>query len=209
VLATQDSSKILWRLDDRIAVSVPVLNSFLQKKSPTFVCRLVQHHHAKVIWWRGVGVYIGSANLTNSAWYTNVEAGCFFSEEEITDDMAEDLLDLFATLECHSTPLTEELLEVMNRRVRQLTAALPIQRHSGLVQALPDGQVSFGLDQNKQRRGNGKFSFKSGIPHCSSCATSRPRLPVSGALTLLECSDFAMAECGVSANGTKPARIGG
>src|SRR5262245_57874354 len=71
--------KFYGRLDDGVAVSVAILADFLGKKSPNFVCRLVQHHHAKVIWWRGMGVYIGSANLSGPAWYTNIEAGCFFS----------------------------------------------------------------------------------------------------------------------------------
>ena len=96
--------KFYGRLDDGVAVSVPILRSFLSKKSPNFVCRLVRHHHAKVIWWRRVGAYIGSANLTDSAWYKNVEARCFFSEEEINDEMGNDLLDLFSTLETHATP---------------------------------------------------------------------------------------------------------
>ena len=72
--------KFYGRLDDGVAVSPTILTAFLQRKSQNFVCRLVQHHHAKVIWWRGVGIYIGSANLTGSASYKNVEAGCFFSE---------------------------------------------------------------------------------------------------------------------------------
>ena len=135
------------RLDDCVAVSVPILANFLSKKSPNFICRLVQHHHAKVIWWRGVGAYIGSANLTDSAWYKNVEAGCFFSEEEINDEMASDLLDLFATLEANATPLTEELLQEMSRRAKALAAAMPdpkdfwaslsFKKWPGLVQAAP------------------------------------------------------------------------
>lgn len=139
--------KFYGRLDDSVAVSVPILASFLSKKSPNFVCRLVQHHHAKVIWWRGVGTYIGSANLTGSAWYKNVEAGCFFSEEEITDEMGGDLLDLFATLDAHSTPLTEELLHELTQRAKALTAAMPdpksfwaspsFTKWSGLVQTAP------------------------------------------------------------------------
>src|SRR5262245_60663222 len=83
------------RLDDTVPVSVPILTGFLKRKSARYICRLVQHHHAKVIWWRGVGAYIGSANLTSSAWYKNIEAGCFFPDEEIDDEMANDLLDLF------------------------------------------------------------------------------------------------------------------
>ena len=102
--------KFYGRLDDTIPVTVHILKTFLSKRSANFVCRLVQHHHAKVIWWRGVGAYIGSANLTDSAWHKNIEAGCFFPETEINDEMAHDLLGLFDTLEAHATPLTEELL---------------------------------------------------------------------------------------------------
>jgi hypothetical protein len=110
------SLKFYGRLDDGVAVTVPILHGFLKRKSPNYVCRLVQHHHAKIIWWRGVGVYIGSANLSGSAWYKNVEAGCFFPEDEITDEMAEDVSAAFATLEMSSTPLTDELLKEMEKR---------------------------------------------------------------------------------------------
>ena len=113
------------RLDDGVAVNVSILSQFLSRQSAKFQCRLVQHHHAKVIWWRGYGLYIGSANLTQSAWYKNVEAGCFFLEAEITDEVAGDVLDLFATLDRHSTPLTEELIEVMRKRSKQIAAAQP------------------------------------------------------------------------------------
>lgn len=108
------------RLDDQIAVSIPILRSFLTRLSPNYTCRLVQHHHAKVIWWRGVGIYIGSANLTDSAWNKNVEAGCFFYEEEISDEMAGDILELFDTLEKHSSSLTEELFKEMEQRAKKL-----------------------------------------------------------------------------------------
>jgi hypothetical protein len=139
--------KFYGRLDDGVAVSVPILSDFLNKRSPNFVCRLVQHHHAKVIWWRGVGVYIGSANLSGPAWYRNIEAGCFFPDEEINDEMAGDLLELFSTLESNATPLTDEVLEEMKKRVRVLAATLPdakdfwaspsFRRWPGLVQTAP------------------------------------------------------------------------
>jgi hypothetical protein len=117
--------KFYGRLDDGVAVNVQILANFLRKASPNFVCGLVQHHHAKVIWWRGAGVYIGSANLTNSAWYNNVEAGCFFPEDEINDEMAGDLFDLFSKLDEHATPLTEELLQVMIERAKAIARAKP------------------------------------------------------------------------------------
>lgn len=144
------------RLDEGLAVSISILDTFLARRSPTFVCRLVQHHHAKVIWWRGVGVYIGSANLTGSAWYSNVEAGCFFPEDEITDDMARDLLDLFQTLKSNATPLTDELMAAMRHRARHLEQAQvdagafwsspSFKRWSGLVQT----SRSRAYDQRKQ-----------------------------------------------------------
>lgn len=113
------------RLDENVAVSIPVLDFFLKAKSPTLTCRLVQHHHAKVIWWRGVGLYIGSANLTDSAWHKNVEAGCFFDETEISDSMAADVLELFRVLHNHSTPLTDELAEQMRKRATILGKSRP------------------------------------------------------------------------------------
>jgi PLD-like domain len=119
--------KFYGRLDPGVAVALPILASFLNNKSSSFVCRLVQHHHAKVIWWRGHGVYIGSANLTGSAWYKNVEAGCFFPEEEISDEMAGDILQMFSVLDAHSTPLTDEVFQEMAQRAKAL-AVMPDPR---------------------------------------------------------------------------------
>ena len=114
--------KYYGRLDAGVAVNINVLNSFFNKKSANFVCKLVEHHHAKVIWWRGFGLYIGSANLTTSAWNKNVESGCFFSEKdnEIDDDMASDIQDLFDTLEENSRPLTQEVIDAMQKRSTDL-----------------------------------------------------------------------------------------
>jgi len=136
--------KYYGRLDEGVAVRPSILSEFLARRSARFQCRLVQHHHAKVIWWREYGLYIGSANLTDSAWYKNVEVGCFFPEAEITDEMAEDILELFNVLDRNSTPLTEELLAVMQARAQQIGAIMPpseqfwsspsFNKWSGLVQ---------------------------------------------------------------------------
>lgn len=117
--------KYYGRLDEGVPVKASILSAFLARKSARFQCRLVQHHHAKVIWWREYGLYIGSANLTASAWYKNVEAGCFFPEAEITDEMAEDILELFNVLDWNSTPLTDELLGVMQKREKQIVRSEP------------------------------------------------------------------------------------
>lgn len=75
-----------------------------------------------MIWWRGFGVYIGSANLTSKAWYKNVEAGCFFPEAEIDDELDRQISDLFAQLDAQATPLTEELRDIMLARAKKLAA---------------------------------------------------------------------------------------
>ena len=109
------------RLDAGVAVSSHILEAFLKRKSPDFVCRLVERHHAKVIWWQGYGVYIGSANLTHSAWNKNIEAGCFFSQEEINDEMVGNLDNLFRSLKKIAKPLNEELLDLMKKMTPKIS----------------------------------------------------------------------------------------
>lgn len=139
--------KFWGRLDDTIAVKTNILADFLKRQSPTYVCKLVQYHHAKVIWWRGVGMYIGSANLTDNAWYKNVEAGCFFDENEIDDVMAADIEMLFKTLDAQATPLTDELYKEMVAHSQEINARMPdpdkfwsspsFKKWGGLVQTEP------------------------------------------------------------------------
>lgn len=115
--------KYYGRLADEVAVATPILETFLKRSAARFECRLVQHHHAKVIWWRGHGVYIGSANLTDPAWNKNVEVGCFFPDTEIDDETGGQILALFSTLHANSTLLTDELLAEMRSRASALHRA--------------------------------------------------------------------------------------
>lgn len=112
--------KFWGRLDATVPVEIEILNRFLDARSPDYVCKLVKHHHAKVIWWRGYGVYVGSANLTYPAWNKNVEAGCFFEESEL--DRAHDaaLRDMFDLLDENASVLTEELRDHMAKRAKRL-----------------------------------------------------------------------------------------
>ena len=120
----RDIPLTFWgRLDECVAVDIEILNQFLHRRSPNYVCKLVSHHHAKVIWWRGYGVYIGSANLTSSAWYKNVEAGCFFEDAELDDEQDAALTKLFDTLDENASALTEELRDHMISRAKKLKQA--------------------------------------------------------------------------------------
>lgn len=137
------------RLEEGVAVDTSILSKFLNEKSARFQCRLVQHHHAKVIWWREYGLYVGSANLTNSAWYKNVEAGCFFPESEISDEMAADIRELFDLLDRNSTPLTEELLAAMRKRAKQIASS---QLPSDEFWSSPSFNKWTGLNQAGKRK---------------------------------------------------------
>ena len=102
----------IWVLYDySIPVRLDILKLFLTKRSPNYVCKLVAgYYHPKVIWWREYGAYIGSANLSNSAWFENIEAGIFLTEEELHEnELFSDLEDFFEDLDSRSHPLTEEI----------------------------------------------------------------------------------------------------
>jgi hypothetical protein len=123
------------RFDDGVPVKVTILERFLKRRSARFVCRLVRRFHPKIIWWRGFGAYIGSANLTQSAWWTNVEAGVFLTEEELAaSGQADELESLFSTLDLESSPLTNELVDLLRLRSAQLERQAFLDREASKAQ---------------------------------------------------------------------------
>jgi hypothetical protein len=109
------------RFDDGVPVGLPILERFLARRSPTFVCKLVRHHHAKVIWWHGFGAYVGSANLSAKAWYNNIEAGFFLTEDElISNGFADELRKMFVEMDKVASPLSDEVMNVLRQRQRDL-----------------------------------------------------------------------------------------
>lgn len=109
-LRSGKSIKFYGRSDGTCPIAPEVLAWFIRNEVRGARCRLVRHFlHAKVIWWTGQGVYIGSANLTDRAWNQNYEAGVFLTEDELdTDGMNLKLRAFFDQLEEDSFPLTQE-----------------------------------------------------------------------------------------------------
>ena len=101
------------RNDASTPISTKVLKWFLDSRSPNLSCRLVAHWlHAKVIWWVDSGVYIGSANLTDRAWFKNYEAGLFLTHAEIEQTgLAPELEAFFNALDDKSRDLSDEDLK--------------------------------------------------------------------------------------------------
>lgn len=111
------------RFDETIPVGVPILKSFLDRRSPNFTCKLVRRFHAKVIWWRGYGAYIGSANMTQSAWWSNIEAGLFIPDTELSATGHDlQLEEFFRIVDRHASPLTDELFRAIQRRAQAIQA---------------------------------------------------------------------------------------
>ena len=63
--------------------SSPIVDRFLNGPGDWDLSLTQGYFHAKVIWFRGAGAYIGSANLTQNAWWHNCEAGLFLDEQEL------------------------------------------------------------------------------------------------------------------------------
>lgn len=110
------------RYDEGVPVEPGVVGWFLEQASPNYVCRMVPDIlHAKVIWWVDVGAYIGSANLTDRAWNSNIEAGFYLNQDELEDSgMFDELRRFFSAVEERSQPISKEfhkhLLELVAQR---------------------------------------------------------------------------------------------
>lgn len=77
----------IWmRYDHTVPVAPALLKILLRNLKNNIFCYLIPDMlHAKIIWWRNYGVYIGSANLTQRAWWSNIEVGVFLSEYELEE----------------------------------------------------------------------------------------------------------------------------
>lgn len=109
------------RYDERVPVEPGVVKWFLDQGSPNFVCRMVPDVlHAKVIWWVDVGAYIGSANLSDRAWNSNIEAGIYLSQDDLEDlGMLDELSQFFNVVGTRSQPVGSEFYEHLLELVKQ------------------------------------------------------------------------------------------
>lgn len=99
------------RYDGTCPVDPVILRWFLDCKSPNIQYRAVPKWlHSKVIWWIGEGAYIGSANLTDRAWFANFESGVFLTDAELEHfGLVDELTAFFSGLRRNSQPLSEEI----------------------------------------------------------------------------------------------------
>jgi len=134
------------RYDYTVAVDPAVLKWFLDKASPNLNCKLVPDIlHAKVIWWVDAGAYIGSANLSNRAWISNIEAGTFLSHDELVETgMERELLHFFEAVDDRAKPLIKEIyqeqLRLADRRSEVNTRNYGLEQQFDKERLLPKDQ---------------------------------------------------------------------
>ncbi len=117
------------RYDLSMPVHPEIFKWFTEQKSLSYVCKVVPDElHAKVIWWRGVGAYVGSANLSYRAWNSNIEAGIFVTEDEMQESgMYVELEQFFEYTERHSKAVTPDFLghyRLLEEKYSKAAAAL-------------------------------------------------------------------------------------
>ncbi len=71
--------------------------------------------HPKVIFFEDYGLYVGSANMTHSALYKNIEAGIFINYEDITKELEKEIIDFFNYLRENSILATIEDIDNINQ----------------------------------------------------------------------------------------------
>ena len=113
-LANKLRLDIWMRYDHTVPVAVSLLKRILDHHRDNIFCKLVPDYlHSKIIWWKSYGAYVGSANLTDRAWLTNIEAGVFLSEDDLqTSGMLKEIEDFFERLQELEVafPLSEEVI---------------------------------------------------------------------------------------------------
>lgn len=122
----------LWmRYDHTVPVSIELLKRILKNHKNNIFCNLIPDYlHSKVIWWKGYGAYIGSANHTDRGWLTNIEVGVFFTENDLQEGGLDLQLDhFFDQLRALDVtfPLSNEVIEEQEQ-IQALRASESIEK---------------------------------------------------------------------------------
>lgn len=110
----------IWmRYDETVPVAIPLLKRLLKHQADNVFTQFIPDcFHSKVIWWKGYGAYIGSANHTDRGWLTNIETGVFIEDDELTangmDTELEQFFDYLRELD-KTIPISDDYVAEMER----------------------------------------------------------------------------------------------
>lgn len=138
---------------------IPVVRRFL---NGGLGCRLYltrNFFHTKIMWFRGVGAYIGSANLTGAAAYDNLECGVWLSNDELHEqDWIDELSSMFRVVHARCREVSKEdlaaLVELAERRKPVLEAERAFNRDVERLLATIPGTTS-PVDRTKRTEAGG------------------------------------------------------
>ncbi len=151
----------LWvRYDHTVPVQVPFLERLLRSNSHNVFCKFIPDClHSKIIWWKGHGAYVGSANLTDRAWNSNIETGVFFDEGDlISSGMIQELEVFFDGIKGikESWALSQEDIDKMQEFSDLRRGTLDLGKDKRTIPVW-GGISSF---SKKSRMGNAKETFR-------------------------------------------------
>jgi len=169
----------IWmRYDHTVPVAPSFLKELLNNAKNNIFCKLVPDClHSKVIWWKGYGAYIGSANLTERAWNSNIEAGIFFDESDLNSSgMAEQLNDFFENLmslnKC--VELSQEIISEQERfeQIRKERLQFESKMKDDRKIILPWEGLNFydGKEAKNRKKDNFKTEWEAAISHIRNIA---------------------------------------
>jgi len=99
------------------------------------------YYHPKIFWFEGVGAYIGSANLTDGGWYSNLECGVWFDASDLKRLGYDDQLEaMFQVIEARSAPASQEVLAAYEHLKR---ASFGLDRAREAISKETDRLLSF------------------------------------------------------------------
>lgn len=105
----------LYALADGEFPHIDVIRRFIESGHLSWHIFLTRaFFHPKIMWFRGIGAYIGSANLSDRAWVQNIECGVWIPQEELISMQWVGQLDLlFRMIAERSVAATSDHLKAL------------------------------------------------------------------------------------------------
>lgn len=174
-LANKYRLDIWMRYDHTVPVSPELLRRILRHHKDNIFCLLIPDRlHSKIIWWKGYGAYIGSANLTDRAWVSNVETGVFLSDSDLEENgMNIELENFFEELRAipATRSLDKKIIEELEKmQIARRTADKSANDLSEKLRTVPvwQGPVFFEKKKAKNhRREKFKNEWLAALTHLS------------------------------------------
>ena len=107
-----------------------VVRKFVKNSPPSWQMFLTRHfYHPKIAWFRGVGCYIGSANLTENGRARNLECGVWFDEDEFVErGLDAELTSMLAVIRSRCTQANDDHITMLDKLGKWRSSLHPAQR---------------------------------------------------------------------------------